>query len=200
MDRRATRYICAVIISGGAVLLWGLSQWHPARLGPFFVYLFVTVAASSFKVRLPGVTGTMSVFFIFQLMGVLQLPMAETLLTGIGASAVQCLWHAKKRPTWVQVAFNLASTSLAVAAAYEVYYWPVLTDLGVGPIFRLILATTGYFVLNTGPVAGVIAVTEGKTAPVVWRDCYFWCFPYYLVGGSLAAVFDWASRKWGLET
>lgn len=198
-DARARRYISVVLLTGGSVALWSVLQWTPTPLGPFLLYLLVSVAAAIYKVRLPGVTGTMSVFFIFQFLGILQLGLAQTVVMGLVASVVQCYWYAKQRPAPVQVLFNLAITSLATVGAYEVYTSTLLISLGLERLARLMTAAVVYFLLNTGPVSGAIATTEHKDVLQVWKDCYFWCFPYYLVGASLAASFDWATRVWGLE-
>ena len=76
----------------------------------FFCYLAVAVLASGLKVQLPGIDGTMSVNFLFILLGVLELSLPETLVIGCTAtpgaervadpqaarsvqSSVQCRWH-----------------------------------------------------------------------------------------------------------
>ena len=43
--------------------------------------------------------------------------------------------------------------------------------------------------LNTTGIAGVVALTEQKSVIDTWRKCYFWSFPFYLVGASVAWVF-----------
>ena len=43
--------------------------------------------------------------------------------------------------------------------------------------------------LNTAGVAGVVALTEKKSVIDTWRNCYFWSFPFYLLGASVAWVF-----------
>jgi signal transduction histidine kinase/CheY-like chemotaxis protein len=52
------------------------------------------------------------------------------------------------------------------------------------------MAATGvvYFVLNTGSVAVVMALAEGRSLAPMWRDYYFWSFPYYLIGSALASA------------
>ena len=39
-------------------------------------------------------------------------------------------------------------------------------------------------------MAGVVALTEKKSLIATWRGCYFWSFPFYLVGASIAWIFS----------
>ena len=45
-----------------------------------------------------------------------------------------------------------------------------------------------FFFTNTLQVAAVISLTERKSVRVVWHECYFWSFPYYLLGAAIATV------------
>jgi putative nucleotidyltransferase with HDIG domain len=72
-------------------------------------------------------------------------------------------------------------------------------------LLSIALAATGYFLSNTVSVAGVVALTQSpnllqKNLVKIWSECYFWSFPYYLIGGSIAALVQWSSRHIGWET
>ena len=62
------------------------------------------------------------------------------------------------------------------------------------------LAAISYFVANTGSIAAVIALTEHKSIRKIWVECYFWSFPYYLVGAGVAGMIGWFNRKFGWQT
>ena len=51
-----------------------------------------------------------------------------------------------------------------------------------------------YFAANTLPVATIISLTEHKSLRRIWADCYFWSFPYYLVGAGVAGLVSWLNR------
>jgi diguanylate cyclase (GGDEF)-like protein/putative nucleotidyltransferase with HDIG domain len=193
-------YIGAIIAGGMGVLAYDLSLWRPQDLLRFAFYVLITVFASGMKVKLPGVTGTMSVHFLFLLVGTVSRTLPEVLIAGTGATLVQCFWKARRRPRVIQVFFNIGSTCLAIKATDAIYHWGLLADPAIGAPVRLAAAAIVFFVTNTAPVAIVIAMTEGKSPRRVWQDCYFWCFPYYLVGASLAGLFGFLSRLLGEPT
>ncbi len=199
MTTKAKIYIALVVTAGALVLGRSLALWTPEHLLRFFIYLAMTLIASGMKVRLPGVTGTMSVHFLFLLIGLVSRPLPEVLLAGAGATLVQCFWQAQRRPTAVQLSFNVAATAVAVGATFFAYNLPMLQDGALWAI-RLGIASIVFFFGNTAPVAIVIGLTEGRSPASVWRECYFWCFPYYLVGASLAASFGFLSRTIGEST
>src|SRR5262249_57943423 len=48
-------------------------------------------------------------------------------------------------------------------------------------------------------VACVVALTEGKSLRKIWKECYFWSFPYYLVGGGIAAFLTFCNDIFGWQ-
>ncbi len=193
----ARAYILLVLTAGLSVLVWGVLRPESSGLPQFICYLLIAMFASLLKVHLPGIMGTMSVNFLFILLGVSQFSFAETLLLGCGAVAVQCFYRDKPRP--IQVAFNICATAISVAAAYAVYHL-LLRKWGFeNHTAMLVIAAAVYFVFNTGSVAIVIALTERKVLRKIWVECYFWSLPYYLFGAALAGVMGWVGHKFGWE-
>src|SRR5580700_9146095 len=117
-SRKATAYIGAVIAVGGAILGWGLLDWHTQDWARYACYCAIALVASGMKVTLPAVRGTMSMNFLFVLIGVAELSRAETLAMGCLGMLVQCVFHAKERAKVVQVSFSVASMASSIAAAY----------------------------------------------------------------------------------
>ena len=190
MSLKARIYIGVVIVLGAAALAHGLSLWAPHNLLRFLCYLALAIPASCLKVSLPGITGTMSVLFVFLLAGIVDLDLPQTLVIGTVCVVVQSFWHSRLRPRAVQVVFSIATLALTITATQVVY--SALSSLS-SP-FRLAIAASVYFIVNTVPIAIVISLTEGKSLSQVWSSCYFWCFPYYLVGAAIVAAFTFANR------
>jgi diguanylate cyclase (GGDEF)-like protein/putative nucleotidyltransferase with HDIG domain len=62
------------------------------------------------------------------------------------------------------------------------------------------IAALVFFLANTLPVSIVISLTEGKSSRKVWSECYFWSFPYYLVGAAAVGLVGIVNRHAGWET
>jgi len=179
-------FIGLVVVVGTGVLLYGAIHQTSKNIAEFICYLGIAILASRLKVNLPGITGTMSVNFLFILLGILELSFAETLALGCTAILVQCVY--RDRPSAIQITFNICASAFSTALAYAAYH-NALFDLLVGSRPLLLgLAATVYFVANSGSIATVISLTEGKPLKKIMVGCYFWSFPYYLVGAGIAAM------------
>ena len=104
-------------MAGTCVLLYGAIRPTSRNIAQFICYLLIAILAARLKVRLPGITGTMSVNFLFILLGILELGFAETMALGTAAILVQCFY--RDRPSPVQVTFNLSASAFAAAVAYQ---------------------------------------------------------------------------------
>jgi diguanylate cyclase (GGDEF)-like protein/putative nucleotidyltransferase with HDIG domain len=198
MTRSAQGFIAVVAAAGTCVLVWGALHWSSSDPLKFLCYTVVALLASRLKVHLPGITGTMSVNFLFILLGVVELSLPETLVLGCGAILMQCFY--RDRPQLVQVVFNVCGSAWAIAAAYQVYYISTLHGQVRNPSLQLIAAATTYFLANTVPVAAVISLTEQKSLVKIYSECYFWSFPYYLLGAGVAALIRYLSQSFDWRT
>src|SRR5438270_706022 len=108
MSLKANLYIGLVLAVGAAVLGYGLYNWQAPHLDRFLWYLFLGIPAACLKVRLPGIHGTMSTFFVFLLAGVVDLNLPEVLVIGVVCVTVQSWWHALSRPRPVHILFSAA--------------------------------------------------------------------------------------------
>jgi diguanylate cyclase (GGDEF)-like protein/putative nucleotidyltransferase with HDIG domain len=183
------------------MLVLGLALWHwqSADLARFLSYLAVAILASSLKVQLPGIDGTMSVNFLFILLGVMELSLPETLLIGCMATAVQSVWNARNRLDPVKVLFNVFMMANASALCYFSYHG-LDSRMGRNRPILLLVAALVFFLANTLPVSIVISLTEGKSSSKVWKECYFWSFPYYLVGAAAVGLVGIVNQRAGWQT
>jgi diguanylate cyclase (GGDEF)-like protein/putative nucleotidyltransferase with HDIG domain len=185
---------------GVVVLASSLAHWQSHDLKRLACYLAVAILASGLKVQLPGIDGTMSVNFLFILLGVLELSLPETLLIGCTATLVQSVWQARKRIDPVKVLFNVAGMMAnASYLTYISYHW-LLARFGASKPILLMVAALVFFFANTMPISVVIALTESKSARRVWSECYFWSFPYYLVGAAAVGLVGIVNGAAGWET
>jgi PAS domain-containing protein len=200
MDLRSKAFVAVILILGLYVLVSSapLSNIHdPFR---FAIYLGAGLIAACVKVTLPGVDGTMSLLFLFVLMGVLELNLSENLLIGAAAATAQRYWKANHRPTTVQLLFNVASIVMAIYAADRTYHSTLLKSLEIHRALLLAGAAGAFFVTNTLPVAAIISLTEKKPLHQVWHECYFWSFPFYMVGAGVAGSFHYLKTSAGWQS
>ena len=193
-------FVTATSVTGAAVLGLALCHFHPDNLPKFGCYLLIALLASTLKVRLPGMESTMSVHFLFVLLGVLELSLPETMILGCAATLMQCLWKTKHKPEVIKVAFNvLGMSSSAIFLTYKTYHSWLVFGTHSGPIFLLISALT-YFLANSLPVTIVIALSTGTSFRKIWSETFFWSLPYYLVGAALAGIISWIGRYTGWQS
>src|SRR5690349_8906391 len=188
LNWQARLYIAFITACGAACLI--TADWDMQHFFRFACYLVVCILASNMKVNLPGILSTMSVSFLFILIGILDMTAGQTLAMGCLGALVQCVWKAKSRIRPVQALFSVMNMAIAVDASYALYHSHLAQKISSGSPISLILASLTYFALNTTGVAGVVALTERKSIVETWRGCYFWSFPFYLLGASIAWVFS----------
>jgi len=194
----AKGFIGLIVILGSAVLLYGAIHQTSRNIAEFICYLGIAILASRLKVNLPGIAGTMSVSFLFILLGILQLSFSETLVLGCTSILVQVLYP--DRPSAIQVTFNLCASAVSTTLAYGVFHLLLVHHLVESRSLSLGMAAATYFIANTGSIATVISSTEGKSLRKILVECYFWSFPYYIVGAGIAGTIAWFDQSFNWET
>jgi diguanylate cyclase (GGDEF)-like protein/putative nucleotidyltransferase with HDIG domain len=200
MSIRARLFIGTTAALGICVLADSLWHWQSVDLTRFVCYLLVAVLASSLKIQLPGIDGTMSVNFLFILLSVLELNLPETLVIGCTATLAQCLFGTRQKLVPAKIVFNVFSMMAnAIVLSYFAYH-DLQRVLGAGTLPLLIITALVFFLANTIPVAVIISVTEGKPARKVWAECHFWSFPFYMVGAAVVFGVGFVSKQVGWQT
>ena len=199
MSKRATLFIGVTAAIGVSVFAYALAHWQNTGLERFACYLIIAVLSSGLKIQLPGIDGTMSVNFLFILLGVLELSLPETLIVGCTATLVQCLWQARQKIVPAKVVFNVFMMANAIALSYFTYH-RLAKVLGENTPVLLVVTALLFFLANTLPVSVIISLTEGKSPRKVWADCHFWSFPYYIVGAAIVFMVGFVNRQAGWQT
>jgi diguanylate cyclase (GGDEF)-like protein/putative nucleotidyltransferase with HDIG domain len=198
LPKRAIAYVFLTAALGSWALGTALFHWHSSSVLQFWCYLAIAMFASTLKVRLPGIESTMSVHFLFILLGILELSPSETMVLACGAALLQSVWNTKKKPEALKVVFNVGMTANAVWVTYQAY-WLAARLYNRLPILLLVVGTS-YFVMNTGPVSIAIALSQRSSIRNTWSLTYFWSFPYYLAGAAIVGLVDLCNRYVGWET
>jgi putative nucleotidyltransferase with HDIG domain len=195
----ARAYIAGMAFTAFGCFVLSFFYWHSSDPVKFVCYLVAALLASSFKVSLPGIEGTLSMNFLFTLVGVLEMSLPETLLIGLVSTLAQFYWKPARRLKLVQLVFNLSHVTVCGAAAYGAYkVVAIYVTHAAGPLALLAAAVT-HFLCGTAAMAIIIGLTEDKTIEKVWKESYLWLFPYYLVGAAIAGLVSFLNRHIGWQ-
>ncbi|HZC22216.1 MAG TPA: diguanylate cyclase [Candidatus Binatia bacterium] len=194
----AKLYIALVVIAGLGTLIYGGIHQTSRNIAEFICYMGIAILASRMKVNLPGITGTLSVNFLFVLIGILELSFTETLILGAIAMLAQCVYP--NRLKGLQVAFNVCASSVSTALAYLAFHHRLINLVIDSRPVLLGLSATVYFIANAGLMAIAISLSERRPVSRILVDSYFWSFPYYLVGAGIAGGIGWLNETFNWET
>ena len=192
-------YIAGMALAAAACFAFAFYHWQSSDPVKFVCYLAAALLASFLKVSLPGIEGTLSMNFLFTLIGILEMSLPETLLIGLVSTLAQFYWRPARRLKLVQLVFNLSQVTLCGAAAYGAYQLVSIHVLhGAGPLALLVAAIT-HFIFGTTAMSTIIGLTEDKPIPKVWTESYLWLFPYYMVGAAIAGFVSFLNRHIGWQ-
>jgi putative nucleotidyltransferase with HDIG domain len=194
-------FIAAMCLAGLVCFGLGFSHWQSSDPVKFACYLIAALLASPLKVTLPGIDATLSVNFLFTLLGILELGLPETLLIVLACTVGQAFLGSRKHQLkFVQFAFNWSQLTVSGAIAYGAYKLIAIYLLHApGPLALLIAAVT-LFGCNTAAMSTIIGLTEDKPIYKVWNDSYFWSFPYYMVGAAAAGLVHFLNAHIGWQS
>jgi putative nucleotidyltransferase with HDIG domain len=182
-----------------ACLSLSFFRWESTDPVKFICYMGAALLASSFKVSLPGIEGTLSMNFLFTLIGILEMSLPETLLIGLASTLAQFYWKPARQLKLVQLTFNLSQVTLCGAAAYGAYRLVSIYVLHAPGPLALLAAAIVHFIVGTSAMSAIISLTEDKSAVKVWKESYLWLFPYYMVGAAIAGLISFLNRHIGWQ-
>jgi diguanylate cyclase (GGDEF)-like protein/putative nucleotidyltransferase with HDIG domain len=200
MSLNARIYSGALLALGFFVIVAAFADDGLAGATKFAAYLSLACMSSILKVGMPGPLGSTSISFIFVLMGIVDLTLAQALLVGIASMLIEGLWHPKQRATGIQLLLGVANMSVAVYCTRLVYRSPLFAFQNYELPIRLLAATTVLFAANTFASSAIISLSEQASLIRTWRDRYFGVFPYYLAGAAVVWAFEALSEQAGWQT
>jgi hypothetical protein len=199
VKKSAQIFIALMMVAGFAVLAQAVLHAQSVDHVRFVSFLLVACLAARLKVKLPGLTGSMSVNLPFILVAIAEMSPSEALAVACFSTFVQCLPRASQKFNTVQAIFNFCNMALAVGATRLMFGHPALNSMVGSQAVVLALAAGGFFVVNTVPVAFVISLTEAKNALKVWGDIFQLSFPYFVASAAIAGLVFTATAKIGWQ-
>jgi signal transduction histidine kinase/ActR/RegA family two-component response regulator len=189
----ARLYVALVLAGGGAALVALIPRTLP-QPALFAVLVAAACLTAAWKVNLLiplGSGSTLSVSCAAKLMSLLLLGPSQAVMVAAAGALTQCTYNVKQRYPLYRTAFSVAAEAMTMGATGLVYGWlggtqgPFhLTDLA-RPLVGGILT---YFLVNTGLVAGAIALSTGRRFVDVWRTDFSWSGVTFMVAGSVGAL------------
>ena len=180
-------YVGAVILAGVVVSVAGYfltTRWDLASL-----VLFMALAAffEGLQINIYGPATTSASMAAI---------VAAALLGGVPAvcaasCAIALMHYLRMKPLLYKTAFNWATYLLAgsaVVAVMSLVDLPIRVDNLVWLIVPAAVASMAQYVLNTGLVAGAIALSSGGVIVKIWREQFQWLASHYLVLGMLGLL------------
>jgi PAS domain S-box-containing protein len=189
-------YLGTVIAAGGAVLSASALQVTRDFPGPLWLLLVAMTCVTGWSAaRMPGFPISLSMSDAFTI--------AAALLFGPGAGALTVACDGligsgglnRARRTWPRVLFNVTAPALSLWLAAHLFFRmsgsrPLADSTGSfdAVVVPLTLFAVVYFLLNTGLVAGAIAIGRDASLPGVWRRHFLPLWWTHAAGTSMATL------------
>ena len=188
-----------VAVASLCALSFGVVRWQTQAWPQLLLLMAAAALSSRLKVKLPGMTSSMSGNLPVILLGVTQLGLFASLLVAVTAAIAQSYTSGGNKTKPIQFVFNACTLLNASGLAYLAYH----SQIGARATehtMSLVLASATYFVANTAPVASIIGLTEGGNPFALWHKVFLWSFPNYVIGAGLTAIATAFSTFSGLAT
>jgi signal transduction histidine kinase/CheY-like chemotaxis protein len=193
LPQAAQLYVVAVIVSGALALAALLPVTFPRPVA-FTVLLVLTCLTSIWKVTLPiplTSGSTLSVSDAASLMTLFLLGPQHAMVVAMTGAWAQSTLNVRQPYPAYRTLFNAAAEAVTIAATGVVYgslggssgsfamsSWAVPVAAAIATCFAV----------NTGLVAGAIALSTRQHAWKVWRDDFLWCAVSFMVTGAAGAL------------
>jgi PAS domain S-box-containing protein len=189
-------YFGIVMASGTAVLCWSAIEIISRPPGPLWLALAaLTAVCSAAAFRMPGFPVSFSLSDTFTIIGTLLFgPSAGALLVALDALVLS--WRFRVSTfTLERVVFNVTALALAMWLAAQLFFaivgrGPLATEPAASGRILVPLAVfaSAYFVLNTGLIAGAVAIGRQAAFYQVWREHFLPLWLTHFGGTSIAGL------------
>jgi len=151
------------------------------------------------KVKLPGINGTMSVNLPFLLIAAAQLSLFEAVTVAMVSALLQSIPKRGGQFQPAKILFNASTIGLAAGTAGIALHTDKLIAMQRSGSFALVVACSMFFVINTLPVATIIAITEGSSLVRIWSGIVHLSFPYYVACTGVTSMVTVVSNHIGWQ-
>jgi signal transduction histidine kinase/ActR/RegA family two-component response regulator len=192
LPRSAQIYVSATIAAGAIATALMFPKTLPDPVLFAMLTLFACVT-SVWKVSLPIAIAngsTLSVSYAAHLMALLLLGAPQAVLIAMAGAWTQCRYRQKQPYPAYRTIFSIAAAAITMAATGAVFIalggstLPQATFPAAKP---LVGAISVYFIVNTGLIAGAIALSSRRTFMETWGCDFLWSGASFIVAGTAGA-------------
>ncbi|HXD74098.1 MAG TPA: ATP-binding protein [Vicinamibacterales bacterium] len=193
LTRRCWLYVGLVILIGAAAFVSQFPLSYP-RPALFAVLLLSACLISVWKVNLPiplTSGSTLSVAHAAEFASLLVLGPRHAMLIAVAAAWTQCTFRTKQPYPLYRTVFSAATQAITMTATAAAYQWlggshPSFDFIAMSG--ALVGAMATYFLVNTGLVAGAIALSSDRRLTTVWCDDFLWSGVNFMVASTAGVV------------
>ena len=188
-SRMAPAFIGLMGISALAIFTEGILKMASPHYIEFLTLLLLGALTSRLKLKLPGVTGNMSVSLPFIFIAMTRLGLLEVLVVAGASIFIQSLPKRGEKLRSVRVLFNVSTALVAAGLGCEAFNrLSAAASAWSHTAFALVAACATYFMVNTLAVAIIISLTEQLNPWRTWSDIVHLSFANYLGSAGLASM------------
>src|SRR5579883_2990087 len=187
LPQPAKRLVICVTAAASLVFVSVLFNWHSIQPVTFAFWELLATLAGMVKVRFPGVTSSYSFGYIVVLAAMAMLPFSQAVVVSMTPAIVQSYWLTSKRPTGIQVAFNVFGYAISSAACWYAFHGLQRMTPDLNLPARFMFGAAVFFVIHSGLVAGILGLVARRAWLDIWENTHLMVFPYYLGGAACAA-------------
>ena len=179
-------YSAVVLLRGTVPLEWVL-------------FSVLTIVCGMLTIKIPSIQSRFSICEVFGLACVLLFgPEVGAVTLALDGLRISVAFKNNR----LQTMFNFANLGLSMWLSGKLFF----LVSGTGPLYHapppsatillsLAVLAAGYFLLNSGLTAAVIALSGRKSPVAIWMEHYWPLFPSYLAGASVAVLLVLAFRE-----
>jgi signal transduction histidine kinase len=195
-------YIWLLMTAGVAISLVSIYFLPFERLdGPFFFLCLMVIASSMIAIRIPRVSGRITVADTFVFLGLLMYGgPAAILLSALEGIAVTMIISKKPRVFLLNSAILATSTFFTAIIFYRIFGSPiVLKAEGFSPRFLSAICVMGFvqYIANTTLISIEKAGKINESIWNTWRKYYLWTSITYFAGASAAGIVAILINRYG---
>ena len=198
-SRLAAAFITTIAISGLAMLGGSVLKMTALHQYQFLSLLLLGAVTSRAKVKLPGIDGTMSVNLPFILIAAAQLSLFEAVAIALVSATLQSIPKRGGKFQSVKMLFNASTLVLASGVAAILLHNKHLVAMQRSGSVAMVAACGTFFLVNTLPVATIMAITEGSHMLQIWLSIFHLSFPYYVACTGVSFMVTFASQHVGWQ-